>query len=389
LGVFAHPSEEEILSGMATDIYFLRTKEVLEKEGLGGVEVRAEVHVYGLPDGYDFAVVAGVSEAVRLFEEKPVTVYTVRDGTIVRDRWPIMLIEGPYASFATLETSLLGILRHYTSIATKAARIKMAAGGKTVLFFGLRCVHPLLQVVADKAALMGGVDGVSGALSKKYIGVEPTGTMPHSLMIVFGDQRRAWSAFDRHVDSAVPRIVLVDTFFDEREEALMAAKLLGDRLRGVRLDTPSSRRGNMRKIVEEVRWTLDIHGYRHVKIFVSGGIDEREVAELRDVVDGFGVGTSIAMPKSVDISMDIVEVKEGGSWVPRTKRGKLPGARAVYECADGSSVVVKWGEEPKCPDGSTPTPLMEIAVDKGKVVYREESVLEIRERVLKKLLRRA
>lgn len=384
---FLYPSEDEILSGLATDIYFIRAKEVIDKEGLSDVMVRAELHIYGLPEGYDFAVIAGISEAIRVLEGKPVDVYSVREGSIVKDRWPIMVIEGPYSSFMNFETVILGILRHYSSIATKAARIKKAAREKKVLFFGLRSIHPLLQVVADRAAIIGGVDGVSGVLSKKYNNVEPTGTMPHSLMIVFGDQIKAWTAFDKHVDKNVPRIILVDTFFDEREEALMAAKLLGDKLYGVRLDTPSSRRGNIRRIVEEVRWTLDINGYQHVKIFVSGGIDEKDILELRDIVDGFGVGTSIAMPKSIDISMDIVEVKENGKWIPRTKRGKLPGARMIYECENGNIIITPWTKRPECRDGKTPKPLLEKVVENGRIIYQEEDIFEIRKRVIENLLK--
>ncbi len=117
-------------------------------------------------------------------------------------------------------------------------------------------------------------------------------------MIVFrhatGDHTLAWAWFDKVMPSDVPRIVLVDTFFDEREESMIAAKLLGNRLYGVRLDTPSSRRGNMEAIAREVRWTLDLAGYRNVKILISGGVDEEDVIRLRDVADMFGVGTSIA-----------------------------------------------------------------------------------------------
>jgi len=96
----------------------------------------------------------------------------------------------------------------------------------------------------------------------KYLGLKPQGTMPHALIIAFGNQVEAWKAFDEVIEPDVPRIMLVDTFYDERIEALMAAQTLGERLHGVRLDTPSSRRGNMKQIVEEVRWTLDIHGYK-------------------------------------------------------------------------------------------------------------------------------
>jgi nicotinate phosphoribosyltransferase len=177
----------------------------------------------------------------------------------------------------------------------------------------------------------------------------------------------------------VPRIVLADTFLDEREEALLAAKLLNDRLYGVRLDTPGSRRGNMRRIVEEVRWSLDLHGYKHVKIFVSGGLDEPQIAALKDVADGFGVGTSIAFPPSIDLSMDIVEVEVNGKWVPITKRGKLPGFKQVYKCGT-RHVVVKWDEPATCGE-----PLLVKWIEDGVVVRTPPSEGEIREYVLRQL----
>jgi nicotinate phosphoribosyltransferase len=166
----------------------------------------------------------------------------------------------------------------------------------------------------------------------------------------------------------------------------MAARLLGDKLHGVRLDTPSSRRGRMRDIVEEVRWALDVMGYRDVKIYVSGGIDEDQVRELRDLVDGFGVGTSIAWPHNIDISMDIVEVEEEGRWIPRSKRGKMPGAKEVYRCSVGDDIVVRMGEEPpRCRDGSRPRKLTRLYMKEGALVERLPSVEEIRRYVLSQL----
>lgn len=379
-------SVDDILSGRATDVYFQRAREVLEREGYGRVRVRAELHVYGLPPGYDWAILAGVEEALSLFEGKPVSVYAMREGTLFRDRYPLMLIEGPYTGFAVIETALLGLLRHYTSIATKAARVKKAAGNRQVLFFGLRSLHPALQPMADRAALVGGVDGVSGVLSGEYLGVQPRGTMPHSFIITVGRQEEAWILFDKHMPPEVPRIALVDTFYDEREEALMAARALGERLHGVRLDTPSSRRGNLRRIVEEVRWALDVNGYSHVRIYVSGGLDEETIRQLRDIVDGFGVGTSIAFPPSIDISMDIVEVDRGHGWRPLSKRGKLPGARQVYRCPGLRDTIVRWGQPPPdCGEGGEPQPLLEKAVEEGQVLWAPESLDLIRRRVRKQL----
>ena len=95
------------------------------------------------------------------------------------------------------------------------------------------------------------------------------------------------------------------------------------KLYAVRLDTPASRRGNFYRIFEEVRWELDLRGFKHVKLFASGGLDEKEVMELKPLVDAFGVGTCISNAPVVDFAMDIMEI-EGN---PLAKRGKLSGAK--------------------------------------------------------------
>lgn len=373
----------EILQGIATDIYFVRSRRLAEEHGLGGKKVRMEVHAYSFPKGYEWAVYAGLEEVLALLQGKPVTVYSLPEGTIFRRKDPLMVVEGSFSDIILFETALLGFLRFSTSIATRAARTRLAAGrDKTVLFFGLRALHPAVQPAADRAALIGGLDGVSGVLSEKYLGVKPRGTMPHALILLFGDQVRAWRAFAETFKGETHVVALVDTMYDEREEALMAARELGEVLSAVRLDTPSSRRGKMRDIVEEVRWALDIHGFRHVKIFVSGGLDEEKIAELRDVADGFGVGTTIAAAPNIDISMDIVEVEENGRWVPRSKRGKLPGARALYKC--GGSTIVGLLETP--PEGcDNPERLLVKYLDSGSLIAELPSVDEIRSYVLRQL----
>jgi nicotinate phosphoribosyltransferase len=375
--------DDDILSGRTTDVYFQRTVEVLKNAGLSDVKVRAEFHVSSLPRDYKWAVFTGLKEVIEVLRGRRVTLYAMPEGTVFYENEPVMVIEGPYLEFAVLETAILGILRHYSSISTKAARIKKLVGDKTCLFFGARVLHPAIQPMADRAAYIGGCDGVATVLGAEMMGIKPSGTMPHALMIIFkavmGDHTLAWVWFDKTMPMDVPRIVLVDTFLDEREEALLAAKLLNERLYGVRLDTPGSRRGNMRRIVEEVRWSLDLHGYRHVKIFVSGGLDEPQITALKDVTDGFGVGTSIAFPPSVDLSMDIVEVEVNGKWVPITKRGKLPGFKQVYKCGT-RHVVVRWGEPATCGE-----PLLVKWIENGVVVRTPPSEGEIREYVLRQL----
>ena len=313
---------DEILAGNTTDVYFLRTEEVLRKKGINP-RVVAEVTASSLEHGW--GVLAGISEVATLLAGKDLDVYAMPEGTIFFEDEPVLRIEGRYLEFARFETPILGFLCHESGIATKAARIKKKAGDVPVISFGTRRQHPALAAVIEKCAYMGGMDGVSNVAGASRIGIQPMGTMPHSLIICFRSQQDAWKAFDEIMPEDVPRICLCDTYYDEKTEAVMAAETL-KHLNAVRLDTPSSRRGDFRKIVEEVRWELDIRGFKNVGIFVSGGIDEAEIEELRDIVSGFGVGTSVANAKCIDFALDIVEI-EGE---PCAKRGKKGGKKQVY-----------------------------------------------------------
>ena len=148
--------------------------------------------------------------------------------------------------------------------------------------------------------------------------------MPHSLVLIFGDTVEAARAFDRDLDDDVPRIVLVDTFRDEAEESLRVAQALGDRLYGVRLDTPSERGRVTADLVLEVRARLDQAGYRHVKIVVSGGLSPDRIRYFREreaPADFFAVGSYISGASPIDFTADI-KVIDGR---PIAKRGRIPG----------------------------------------------------------------
>jgi nicotinate phosphoribosyltransferase len=120
-----------------------------------------------------------------------------------------------------------------------------------------------------------------------------------------------------------------------------------------------------------------------VKIFVSGGIDEEEARELADLVDGFGVGTSIAFPPSIDLALDIVEV----DGTPVAKRGKLPGRKQVYRCSKVHDLIVPFGRElERCPVCGEPTrPLLRKVMESGELTVDLPSAREIRSRVLERL----
>jgi nicotinate phosphoribosyltransferase len=148
--------------------------------------------------------------------------------------------------------------------------------------------------------------------------------MPHSLVLIFGDTVRAAEAFDHHTPADVPRIVLVDTFRDEAEEALRVAEALGDRLFGIRLDTPVERGRVTPALVEECRARLDQAGHQRVQIIVSGGMTPDRIREFKQYgapVDSYAVGSYIAGARPVDFTGDLKEI----DGHPIAKRGRIPG----------------------------------------------------------------
>jgi nicotinate phosphoribosyltransferase len=128
----------------------------------------------------------------------------------------------------------------------------------------------------------------------------------------------------------------------------------------VRIDTTSSRRGNFRQILREVRWALDERGREDVGIFASGGLGPADLRELRDVCEGFGVGGAITGADPVDFAFDIVAI-EGE---PIAKRGKLAGVKEVYRTPDGGHHVGLADREP--PEGGEA--LLEPLIEDGEVV---------------------
>ena len=378
-------TEDEILRGETTDIYFLRTEKILREKGYSDVEVVAEVTASSLPNGWKWGILAGIEEVAYLFEGKPVDVYAMPEGSVFYPNEPVIKIKGKYVDFAKFETPLLGLICQVSGIATRAARIRKLAPDKLLLSFGIRRMHPAIAPMIDRAAYIGGFNGFSGVLAEKILNIKSSGTMPHALVLVIGNQQQAWQAYDEVLPKDVPRVMLVDTLSDEKFEALLAAKTLGHKLDAIRLDTPSSRRGDFKRIISEVRWELDIRGFKKVKILVSGGITEEKVRELANApVDGFGVGTYIANATTVDFALDIVE----RNGEPYTKRGKLSGSKQVWECPNclKHKITLFESSPPKCEScGIEMKPLLEPLIKKGSLVKKLPQTDEIRERVLKKI----
>ena len=367
----------DIRDRKVTDVYFRRAVEVLRAKGVDPT-VTAEFHCGSLPSGWEFGIFCGLEEVLLVCRGLPIDVEGMAEGTAFECGEPVLTIRGRYTAFGELETALLGLMCQASGIATKAARCKLAAGSRPVLSFGARRMHPALAPMIERAAYIGGCDGFAVAKSAELIGVPASGTMPHALILIAGDLATALRWFDEVIDPDVPRIALVDTFTDERFGALEAAGALGDRLQGVRFDTPGSRRGNMLELLRECRWELDLRGHRHVQLIVSGGLDERDILELNALADGYGVGTAISSAPVVNFAMDIVEI-EGK---PVTKRGKCSGRKQVVLCpACRTRTVVPHNraqELDRCPCGASTLRLVEPLVEQGEVLADPPSVGDVK-----------
>ncbi|MEM1524984.1 MAG: nicotinate phosphoribosyltransferase [Nitrososphaerales archaeon] len=379
--------EDEIKRANTTDIYFIHTVNALRKSGIDP-RVVMEVYVRELPYPENWAIATGIYEVAKLLEGLPVNVMAMDEGEVFLAfrgsaiYEPILQIEGKYTDIAIFETAILGLLTTSTSVSTKAARLRLISDGKLLFSFGTRRAHPALAPTIERATYIAGFDGVSNVLGANLIGKRPVGTMPHALILSFEDQREAWRAFDKTLPEDVPRIALIDTLFDEKIEAIMALEALGKKLYGVRLDTPRSRRGDFRKIIEEVRWELNIRGGENVKIFASGAIDEDTILKVRDLVDGFGIGTCVSNPPAIDFSMKIVQVELDGKVNFKAKRGDLGGKKQVYRNEELFEDIVTLASKLPPEKGK---PLLTPLIENGKIVRNFKGIDEIRSSVLLKL----
>ncbi len=312
---------EAVLSGDTADIYFARTVEILRRENRNPV---ATMEVFSSRAG----IVCGMEEVKallsRVLPEGNREVWALAEGEPIDRKELALRITAPYQSYGLYETAICGMLAHCSGWATAARECVEVAQGVPIISFGARHVHPSVVGVMEYAAIVGGCVSCSSIVGARLAGLEPRGTMPHALIIVIGDTVAATLTFDKHMPPEVPRVSLVDTFKDEAEESLRVAEALGERLNSVRLDTPEERGRVTADLVKEVRARLDLAGFKHVGIFVSGGIDPQRITyflESGAPVNGFGVGSYISGARPIDFTADLHEL-EGK---PIAKRGRIPG----------------------------------------------------------------
>jgi nicotinate phosphoribosyltransferase len=268
----------------------------------------------------------------------------VSEGEIVFEGEPIVRIEGTLAEAQLLETFLLGVINAETRVASKAARVVLAAAGRPVMEFGARRHDPLAAPFASRAAFVAGCAATSCEEAGRRFGVSVVGTLAHSYVLAHVDDGEA-GAFGRFVE-AFPQgtALLIDTF-DPRAGALHAAAA-GSAVRSVRIDS-----GDLVVQGHEVRKILDAAGRSDVQMVASDDLDEyriRALLQAKAPYDAFGVGTAIALTPdapSLGAVYKLVEIEDRRGMrvcVGKRSPGKSGdgGARQVWRHRNSAGTMI-------------------------------------------------
>jgi nicotinate phosphoribosyltransferase len=320
-----HLPVERMRAGYYSDKYFVRAREILVADDY---HPRVTMQVFGK----QHAFLGGIDEAIAIlklcsWDWPALTVHALYDGDEITPWETVLLIEGPYDAFAHLETLYLGVLARRTRVGTNTRRVVEAAAPKEVMFFPARHDHWLVQTGDGYAAHIAGAIGVSTDAQASWWGSEGIGTVPHALIAAYdGSTVLATEKFADYIDPSVKVMTLVDFDNDCVTTSLEVARVLGDRLYGVRLDTsemlvdqsviPQMGRfkptGVNPQLVWNVRRALDEAGYRTVRIVVSGGFSVDKILDFEREgvpVDAYGVGSSLFAGR-FDFTGDVV-LKDG------------------------------------------------------------------------------
>lgn len=294
-------------------------------------------------------------------------VWAAPEGTVFFPNEPMLQVRGNLLRCQLIETFLLSVLNYQTLVATKAARIREAAGDRSLLEFGTRRGHsPMAGLMAARAACVGGFDGTSNVLAGQLLGIPVKGTAAHAYTMSFDSELEAFS----HYLATYPEstTLLIDTY-DTVRGAQRAASL-GAGVKGVRLDS-----GDLGALARQVRAVLDEHGLEGATIVASNDLNEYKIRDLVDSgapIDAFGVGTELVTSRddpTLSGVYKLVERVDGGQRVPTMKfsssKPSYPGRKALLRAYDAqgqilAGVLVQSGEAPpEVPGAARLAPLLE------------------------------
>jgi len=356
-----------LTSPLTTDLYELNMVQAYLDRG-EDKEAVFEFFVRRLPERRGFLLAAGLEDALTYLETLRFTsseidwlkntkrfrnnlidylaglrftgdVHAIPEGTVCFPNEPLIRITAPLPMAQLVETRLINILHFQTLIASKAARMVLAAPGKILSDFGLRTAHGAeAGLFSARASYIAGFAGAANVLAGERYGIPIVGTMAHSFIQVHDDEMTAFENFARARPEGV--ILLIDTYDTEagaRKVVALAPKLKADgiAIRGVRIDS-----GDLAAMGRKVRIILDDGGLKDVIILVSGGVNEdvlQTIIAAKAPIDGYGIGVNL--DASIDApSLDCAYKLQEYAGTPRRKlsEGKVtwPGRKQVWRRYD-------------------------------------------------------
>lgn len=366
VAAFRTVSECDIMdlhSALLTDLYQLAMLQAYREYGMTKIAV-FELFVRKLPPRRGFLMAAGLEQALDFLETlrfgEPELDYLRRsrrfpepflewlaglrftgdvdampEGTIFFADEPILRVTASLPEAQLVETRLLNLLHFESTIASKAARMVLAAPGKLLVDFGLRRAHGAeAGLLAARASYIAGFAGTATMLAEERFGIPLYGTMAHSFIEAHDSEVLAFEHFARARPQGI--VLLIDTYDTERAAegiVLLAQRLKKDgiAIRGVRLDS-----GDLAEHAHRVRAILDAGGLTETIIFASGGLDEDQLAAFareRVPIDGFGIGTSLTTSSDAP-ALDCAYKLQEYDGIPRRKlspgKANWPGRKQVW-----------------------------------------------------------
>jgi nicotinate phosphoribosyltransferase len=318
-------------------------------------------------------------------------VHAIPEGTVCFPNEPLIRITAPLPMAQLVETRLINILHFQTMIASKAARMVLAAPGKILSDFGLRTAHGAeAGLFSARASYIAGFSSAANVLAGERYGIPVVGTMAHSFVQVHDDELTAFENFARARPEGV--VLLIDTYDTEagaRKVVQLAPKLKADgiAIRGVRIDS-----GDLAAIAKNVRGILDAGGLKDVIILVSGGINEdvlQTMMAAKAPIDGFGIGVNL--DASIDApSLDCAYKLQEYAGKPRRKlsEGKVtwPGSKQVWR-SYGTAGRMRGDILSLETDSQAGEALIAPVMRAGKRLAPAPTLAQIRERAVRELER--
>ncbi len=408
-----------LTSPLTTDLYELNMVQAYLDRG-EDKEAVFEFFVRRLPERRGFLLAAGLEEALDYletigFSDEEISwlrgtgrfrdnlidylrgfrftgdVHAIPEGTACFANQPLLRVTAPLPQAQLVESRLINILHFQTLIASKAARMVLAAPGKALSDFGLRTAHGAeAGLFSARASYIAGFSGAANVLAGARYGIPVVGTMAHSYVQTHDNEMQAFEDFARARPDGV--ILLIDTYDTEagaRKVVELFPKLKADGItvRGVRIDS-----GDLIAMSRKVRRIFDDNGLKDVIILVSGGVNEdvlQTMMKEKAPIDGFGVGVSLDVSTDVP-ALDCAYKLQEYAGTPRRKRseGKAtwPGRKQVWRAYDaegrmcGDILSIETDTQP----GET---VIRQVMRAGKRLAPAETLAQIRERATAELAR--